>query len=582
MVTRPKIRLLCFIAASIMATALAASCSQTDIEPTATIDYVVEGATATPPADPSVKRGGTLLFPVDECDNPDPAFIDRFADFNIANELHAGLTRIAPIDGWSVIPELAESWQPNQIQDRFTFRLRPGLKFADGSPVTASDVKWSWERVLLNQGDFRYASSIFEIVDGHDSFIAGEALGLTGVEIVNDLTVSVTLTEPTPHFPMTIANPVAAIVSRNSFVNWAAESDSPAPELGPWREAAIQSWPAGAGPFSPHSYDPATGGCTIVRNPNYWGQPSFLDYVELVPFNTEPTDGSTFWFGLGEFQRAFTANEIDYLDLNADVFNLPKSMVRNLPAGPTNIEYLTFNMALPPFDNIHFRKALMQASPVTPLTNETAHWILPPWQRHSPMPQAKATSTKWTPRETLELCQCEELYEDATFALHYHIPDFDFSDEVVFSEGPIVSSSHLEDLFIKWRRATGVNAGIGFIITADPKVYRDRPFSTIEVRPQYPDPARLIDLILPNELGNYEVVELRELADKARTTADLARRAELYLQLEREILDRAIAFPVRTGLPPRHRLKPWVQNFVNMPFGSSLFQGIWLDDPPPR
>lgn len=570
------------LAASLVAVGLAASCSSTEVEPTSTIDYVVEGATATPPADPSVKRGGTLLFPVGECDNPDPAFIDRFVNFNIVNELHTGLTRIAPIDGWSVVPELAASWEPNTQHDSFTFTLRPDLVFADGSPITAADVKWSWERVLNLQEDFRYASSIFNVVDGHDAFVAGDAPDVTGLEIVNDLTVRVTLTEPTPHFPMVIADPVAAVVSQHSNAGWSLESDSAAPALGPWRDEATQSWPAGAGPFSPGNFDSATGGCTVVRNSNYWGQPAFLDSVNLVPFNTEPADGQSHWYGLGRFNEAFNTNEIDYLDLNADVFELPKSMVANLPAGPTDIEYLTFNTALPPFDNIHFRRALMQASPVVPLTTETAHWILPPWMRDSPMPQTKATSTQKSPRDTLELCQCEELYDDVEFAITYHFPDLDFGADSNIALESIVVNPHLDELFGRWRRATGINVESGMVVTTDAEIYNDRPVLPAEVRPQYPDPAHFIERILPDDMGNHDVVELRELADRARATADPEQRAGLYLQLEREILDRAIAFPIRTELPPRHRLKPWVKNFVNMPFGGSTFHGIWLDDPPLR
>ena len=570
------------IVASFAVAVSAASCSESATEPSPTIDFVVEGATATPPTDPSAKHGGKLLFPIGECQNPDPAFTDRFADFNIESELHAGLTRIAPINGWSVVPELAESWEPNEHQDSFVFRLRPNLAFADGSPVTAADVKWSWERALNLQDDFRHASSIFNVVAGHDAFVTGDAPELIGVEAADEETVRVSLTEPTPHFPMLLANPIASVVSQHARSEWTQKSESAAPELGPWLETATQTWPTGAGPFSPDTYDPATGGCTIVGNEYYWGEPTFLDTVELVPFNTEPADAETLWFGMGKFQDAFTADEIDYVDLNVDVFDLPKSMIGSLPAGPTEIEYLTFNTELPPFDNIHFRRALMQASPVTPLTNETAQWILPPWLRNSPMPQAAATSTQLSARETLELCNCEEQYDDEIFALTYHIPDLDLSSDLEITTDTNMFSSHLDDLFVKWRRATGVNVETRFLATAEPTDVFVPPFWHKELRPLYPDPSHIIDQIIPQYLGNHEVVELRALADKARATGDPERRAELYLQLEREILDRAVAFPIRTGLPPRHRLKPWVRNFVNQPFGGSTFQGIWLDNAPPR
>ena len=80
------------------------------------------------------------------CSVPDPAIdasvSDRTLPFlPLVTEIHAGLTKIDETEGSRVEPDLAESWSVADGGSRYDFRLRDGLKFSDGSSLTASDVK---------------------------------------------------------------------------------------------------------------------------------------------------------------------------------------------------------------------------------------------------------------------------------------------------------------------------------------------------------------------------------------------------------------------------------------------------------
>ena len=87
-----------------------------------------------------------LMFLRNFCMVPDPAMdasvSDRTLPFlPLVTEIHAGLTKIDETEGSRVEPDLAESWSVADGGSRYDFRLRDGLKFSDGSSLTASDVK---------------------------------------------------------------------------------------------------------------------------------------------------------------------------------------------------------------------------------------------------------------------------------------------------------------------------------------------------------------------------------------------------------------------------------------------------------
>ena len=106
--------------------------------------------------------------------DPQRAYCDTCQIFLTA--VYQTLIGVDPTDLTVLVPRLADSWEANAESTEFTFTLNPDATFSDGSPVTASDVKFSWERLAGLEGSASYLMS-----------------GVTSVEAPDDQTVVVTM-----------------------------------------------------------------------------------------------------------------------------------------------------------------------------------------------------------------------------------------------------------------------------------------------------------------------------------------------------------------------------------------------------
>lgn len=105
-----------------------------------------------------------------------------------------GLTKLG-YPNFEVQPDLAESWQVSDDALVYTFTLRSGVKWQDGQPFTAADVKFTFD--LVSHPDWPGAlDSYFNAIQGAKEHKAGEATEVTGVTVVDDTHVQFTLTQP--------------------------------------------------------------------------------------------------------------------------------------------------------------------------------------------------------------------------------------------------------------------------------------------------------------------------------------------------------------------------------------------------
>lgn len=199
-----------------------------------------------------IKQGGTIRIATQTPGGPlDPvamAELGTYTQIVTAFEYLAG-----PGEGAAVAPMLAESWSPNDDGSVWTFKLRSGVKWHDGSDFTSADVVASLDR-LAGSNLSAY------IVEGAST-------------AVDDLTVEVALNAPDGQFPyqVSIYNP-QAVITPASF------------ELG----TTLDAVKTGTGAFKLESFDPATGS-TFVRNDDWWGGKPYLDKVEFVFSEDLPT-----------------------------------------------------------------------------------------------------------------------------------------------------------------------------------------------------------------------------------------------------------------------------------------------------
>ena len=225
------------------------------------------GAAAAP-----VKRGGTLTFArASDCIYLDPVHTSQNADIWISLNIHDTLIQPSP-DGTALQPGLAEAYEVSEDGLTVTLKIRPDLKFADGSPLALSDIKWSLDRARTKEsgGTFQFMlESIAEVVTTPPS------------------TVVLKMSHPDPAILQALATFNAGIMSEKLVMA------SPGDDL----EAKSKSFaerPIGSGPFMLTSWT-HNSEMVLSRNPHYWkpaadGKP--LPYLDKIRFLIIPDDAT--------------------------------------------------------------------------------------------------------------------------------------------------------------------------------------------------------------------------------------------------------------------------------------------------
>jgi peptide/nickel transport system substrate-binding protein len=164
-------------------------------------------------------------------------------------------------EDFNLVPKLATSWKSDATGTRWTFTLRQGVTFSDGTKVDAATVKASFDR-LLDPKNESAALSAFETV-----------LAQGGVSTVGDDAVLFTLQRPFSDFPY--------LVSAGNYNTVILKQDY----AGHFTTSAV-----GTGPFLLKSYNASTG-AVLVRNPHYWDAPKpYLDGVDIVFYADDQAD----------------------------------------------------------------------------------------------------------------------------------------------------------------------------------------------------------------------------------------------------------------------------------------------------
>lgn len=244
---------------------------------------------------------------------------DIFAD----EMLYAGLVRNDPKGTAKVVPGLAEKWEVSPDGKTYTFHLRPGLKFSDGSPITSEDVAWNLEQ-------FRDPKV--------NAALAALAVGMESAKATNASTVVVKLEHPIAAFLYNIAIFPAFIVSKEKLE---AEGE------------AFWKHPVGTGPFKLKEF--ASGShITFEKNP-YWfekGKP----YLQTMRWNFV-LNSNTRVLALksGEAQIADGIPFTQVESLQSD-----SGLAIQLVELPQEILLVT-NTKIPALSDVHVRRAMSYA-----------------------------------------------------------------------------------------------------------------------------------------------------------------------------------------------------------------------------
>lgn len=238
-------------------------------------------------------------------------------DTVLYSNVFEGLTRFMA-DG-AVVPGLAASWEISDDGLTYTFTLREGVTFHDGTTMDAEDVKFSLDRILAE-----------------DSANAQKALyaAISAVEVIDPLTVQLTLSEPNGNMLFNLAWGDAVIVAPESI-------------------DGIKQMPIGTGAFKFVEWVQSDR-IELARNDAYWGTPASLE-TATFKFISDPTAAFA----------AVMAEDVDYFYAFPAPENLPQFEADprfQVLVGSTEGEtILSTNNKMPPFDNPLVRQAVAHA-----------------------------------------------------------------------------------------------------------------------------------------------------------------------------------------------------------------------------
>ena len=232
----------------------------------------------------------------------------------------------------------AEKWEVSDDGLTYTFHLRDGLKWSDGSDLTAEDFVYSWQRVCDPNVAAPYASTVLGMVEGFDEAAAGDIEKL-GVEAKDDKTFVVHLANPCPYFESIAAfatlNPVQKATIDANGDAWATSADT-----------YISN-----GPFMMTEWVPGSH-ITFSKNPNYWNAEAIkLDKLEFELIEDSNAAYSAYTSGEVDMIKDVPTEEIPSLQGNEE-FHVDPII---------GTYYVSLNLQKEYFQDARVRKALSLA-----------------------------------------------------------------------------------------------------------------------------------------------------------------------------------------------------------------------------
>jgi ABC-type transport system substrate-binding protein len=442
--------------------------------------------------------------------------------------------------GTQLIPRLAERWELSPDGLTYTFALRAGVTFSDGSPMVAGDLAYSLERARTT-ADSPFTQFVADIA---------EIATPTPRELV------IRLTRPNAAFLNVMAMPFTT-PQRADHV--AAAGDH------------LRSDPLGTGPFVLASWDEGER-LVLRKNPHYWDPARVhLDAIELR--ENVPRDTQFLMFERGELDSAERLAAPDYLWVNDQAAWRPYIHARALMSAYG----ARMNVRVKPFDDRRVRQALNYAlnkDHTIKLLQGAAvasHGILPPGiaGRDDALPPYPHDPAK------ARALLAEAGYPEG-FALEYVIINDDEAERVAGSLQADLAEVGVRVRLVEMSFATYITA-IG--------MKDGPPFSIGSWLGDYPDPTNFLDVRFHSRMiadansnndSFYANPELDALLDAARGETDAAKRTAMYHRAERILYDDA------PWIWNYHQMmtevtQPYVKGYEPHPIWIRDYTSAWLD-----
>ena len=504
------------------------------------------GGTSTSAAQPAGGQGVLNLADTGPI-TLDPATAAEASSAQYIVQIFSGLVRLD--ENMKVAADIAQTWDESTDGKTYTFHLRQDVRFHDGKQVTAADFKYSWERALTPATQSLTAGTYLNDIVGAADMLAGKATQLSGVKVLDNYTLQVTIDAPKAYFLDKMAYPTAFVVDRANVASggeW-------------WRH------PNGTGPFRLKQWQ-VDQLVVLERNPTYYGEKALLSEVDFQLYGGNPIQS----YQEGKIDVSFVGAA--YMGLVTDPTNPVSKELQMYPE--LSLSYIGFNTTVPPFDDAKVRQAFSYAidrERLTALTVQntvaTAYGILPPGM---PGYSASLKGLRFDPQMAKQLIAASK-YGDVSKLPPLVLTTAGWGNDI---------SSILGGLIDDWRRNLGVEVTVrqlepeNFLYALSQE--KDNLFDNGWIA-DYHDPQDFLDVLFrtgsQNNTGGYSNPQLDALLNKAAIEQDPAVRLQMYQQAEQIIVQDAAMLPLFFGRS-YVLVKPYVKNYSLSPLGYPMLSKI--------
>ncbi|HDU5576435.1 TPA: oligopeptide ABC transporter substrate-binding protein OppA [Klebsiella aerogenes] len=478
-----------------------------------------------------------------EVQSLDPHKIEGVPESNVNRDLFEGLV-IGDLNGHPV-PGVAESWD-NKDFKVWTFHIRKDAKWSDGSPVTAQDFVYSWQRLADPKTASPYASYLqYGHVANVDEIIAGKKPATDlGVKAIDDKTFEVTLSEPVPYFYKLLVHPSVSPVPKAAIEKYGEKWTQPANIVtnGAYK---LKDWVVNER-------------IVLERNTNYWDNAkTVINQVTYLPISSEVTD-----------VNRYRSGEIDmtYNNMPIELFQkLKKEIPKEVHVDPYLCTYYyEINNQKAPFTDVRVRTALKLALDRDIIVNKVKNQGDLPAYSYTPpytdgMKLLEPEWFKWSQEKRNE--EAKKLLAEAGYTA-----DKPLTFNLLYNTSDLHKKLAIAVASI-WKKNLGANVKLE---NQEWKTFLDsRHQGTFDVAragwcADYNEPTSFLNTMLSdssNNTAHYKSPAFDKIIGDTLQVTDEAKRAELYAQSEQQLDKDSAIVPVYYYVNAR-LVKPWVGGYT--------------------
>ncbi len=458
-----------------------------------------------------------------------------------------------------LVPQVAETlpeYAPDGLSLSVT--LRKGLRFQNGREITADDVVWSLERMLASS-TYSPGVTYFAAIRGVAEYRAGAAPHIAGLKAEGRYRVQIELTEADQSFSHVLAMRFATPVPREDVERLGAN---------------FGKHPSGNGPYRLVSWDPGVR-LVLEPNPNYQGERAHLERVVIEEGIARDT--AFLRFRNGEVDIVTSVSSPD----RALLIESPKWAPYTAISPAADVFGIVMNCELPPFDNVHVRRAVAAAIDRQRWAKARSGSLRPTGQIVPP--QLPGYDAELPHRQQFDLKKAKEEMRLAGYPDGLPKPVTLWITESgaarIYAQ---LAQADLEKIGIKLHVKM-----VSFPVYLEAAATRKTTqMVSAGWMMDYPDASNFLGLLHSNARADrestnkafYSNPELDALLDKGRVEIDAQKRAAYYREAN-DIASRDAPWAFFSNSLVPHAWQPYVKNYRPHPAYPLSIRGVWLDLP---